>query len=147
MVLVELEDRNIGLILKYRLSSFEKFWLTSIHPLWSSSPVLQSEDVTLQHEESKSMNKDILNHPYLNHFKQKTEIIKAHVLYHKTSILHVKRERCVWVLDPKELVNEYLRTQDLIQYKCTQLIMRVSKIQNLVQKWSIWVPLRSMPKY
>jgi hypothetical protein len=38
-----------------------------------------SEDVTLQYEESKSMNKDMENYPYLNHSKQKNEIIKAHV--------------------------------------------------------------------
>jgi hypothetical protein len=71
------------------------------------------EDVTIQHRESKSMNKDIENHPYLNHSKQKTEIIKAHVLHHKTSILHVTRERDVRVLNPKGLVGKYLRTQDL----------------------------------
>jgi hypothetical protein len=35
------------------------------------------EDATLQHEESKFMNKDMENYPYLNHFKQKTEIVKA----------------------------------------------------------------------
>jgi hypothetical protein len=75
-----------------------------------------SEDVTLQHEESKSMNKAMENHPHLNHFKQKTEIIKVHVLHPKASILHVKRERerererDVRVLNPKGLVNEYLRT-------------------------------------
>jgi hypothetical protein len=39
------------------------------------------------------MNKDTENYLYLNHSKQKTEIIKAHVLLHKTSILHVTRER------------------------------------------------------
>jgi hypothetical protein len=52
-----------------------------------------SEDVTLQYGESKSMNKGMENHPCLNHSKQKTEIIKAHVLHPKSSILHVKRER------------------------------------------------------
>jgi hypothetical protein len=35
-----------------------------------------SEDVTLQYGESKSMNKDIENHLYLNHSKQKTEMSK-----------------------------------------------------------------------
>jgi hypothetical protein len=72
-----------------------------------------SEDVTLQHGKSKSMNKNMKNHSYLNHSKQKTKIVKAHVLLHKTSILHVTRERDVQVLDPKGLVNEYLGTQDL----------------------------------
>jgi hypothetical protein len=52
-----------------------------------------SEDVTLQYGESKSMNKDMEHHPCLNHSKQKIEIIKAHVLLHKVSILHVKRGR------------------------------------------------------
>jgi hypothetical protein len=52
-----------------------------------------SEDVTLQHGELKYMNKDMENHPHLNHSKQKTEIIKVHALHPKASILHVKRER------------------------------------------------------
>jgi hypothetical protein len=52
-----------------------------------------SEDVTLQYGESKSMNKDMENHPCLNHSKQKTEIIKAHVLHLKSSFLHMTRER------------------------------------------------------
>jgi hypothetical protein len=52
-----------------------------------------SEDVTLQHGESKSMNKDMENHLYLNHSKQKTEIITAHVLHPEFSFLHVTRER------------------------------------------------------
>jgi hypothetical protein len=58
------------------------------------------------------MNKDMENHLYLNHSKQKTEIIKAHVLLHKTFILYVirERERDVLVLDPKGLVDEYLGT-------------------------------------
>jgi hypothetical protein len=72
-----------------------------------------SEDVTLQYGESKSMNKDIENHPYLNHSKQKTEIIKAHVLHPESSFLHMTRERDVQVLDPKGLVDKYLGTQDL----------------------------------
>jgi hypothetical protein len=73
------------------------------------------EDVTKQHGESKSMNKDMENQPYLNHSKQKIEIVKAHVLHHKTSILHVtrERERDVRVLDLKGLVGKYLGTQDL----------------------------------
>jgi hypothetical protein len=79
------------------------------------------EDVTLQHGESKSMNKDMENHLYFNHSKQKTEIIKAHILLHKTSILHVKRERDVRVLDPKGLANEYLGTQDLDTHKALNL--------------------------
>jgi hypothetical protein len=66
-----------------------------------------SEDVTLQHRELKSMNKDMENHPYLNHSKQKIEIIKAHVLHSESSILHVtnkrERERDVRVFDPKGL--------------------------------------------
>jgi integrase len=59
------------------------------------------------------MNKDMENHPYLNHSKQKTEIVKAHVFHHKMSILHVTGEGDVRVLDPKGLVSKYLRTQDL----------------------------------
>jgi hypothetical protein len=80
-----------------------------------------SEDVTLQYGESKSMNKGMENHQCLNHSKQKTEIIKAHVLHPNTSILHMTRERDVQVLDPKGLVNEYLRTQDLDTYKALNL--------------------------
>jgi hypothetical protein len=52
-----------------------------------------SEDVTLQYEKSKSMNKDMENHPYLNHSKQKIEIIKIHVLHPESSFLHMTRER------------------------------------------------------
>jgi hypothetical protein len=52
-----------------------------------------SEDVTLQNGESKSMNKDMENHLYLNHSKQKTEIIKAHVLHPESSFLQMTRER------------------------------------------------------
>jgi hypothetical protein len=40
-----------------------------------------SEDVTLQHRELKAMDKDMENHLYLNHSKQKTKIIKAHVVH------------------------------------------------------------------
>jgi hypothetical protein len=54
-----------------------------------------SEDVTLQHGKLKAMNKDMENDQYLNHSKQKTEIIKAHILHPKTFILHVTRERDV----------------------------------------------------
>jgi hypothetical protein len=96
-----------------------------------------SENITLQHGELKAMNKDIGNHLYLSHSKQKTEIVKAHVLHPKTSILHVTRERergDVRVLDSKGLVGKYLGTQDLDTHKCTQLIMEVSKMQNLLQK-------------
>jgi hypothetical protein len=60
-----------------------------------------SEDVTLQYGELKSMNKDMENHLYLNHSKQKTEIIKAHVLYPESSFLHMTREREIsesWIL-------------------------------------------------
>jgi hypothetical protein len=47
-----------------------------------------------QYVESNIMNRYLENHLYLNHSKQKkTEIIKAHVLLPKASILHVKRER------------------------------------------------------
>jgi hypothetical protein len=53
------------------------------------------------------------NHLYLNHSKQKTKIIKAHLLLPKAFILHVKRERDVQVLGPKELVDKYLGTQGL----------------------------------
>jgi hypothetical protein len=52
-----------------------------------------SEDVTLQYGKSKSMNKDMENHPYLNHSKQKTKIIKCHVLHPESSFLHMIRER------------------------------------------------------
>jgi hypothetical protein len=52
-----------------------------------------SEDVTLQHREFMAMYKDMENHMYLNHSKQKSEIVKAHVLHPKTSILHMTRER------------------------------------------------------
>jgi hypothetical protein len=63
--------------------------------------------------ELNDMNKHMENNVYLNHSKQKTEIIKAHVLLPKASILHVKRERDVQVLDPKGLVDKYLGTQNL----------------------------------
>jgi hypothetical protein len=55
------------------------------------------------------------NHSYLNHSKQKTEIIKAHVLHPESSFLHMtrERERDVQVLDLKGLVDKYLGTQDL----------------------------------
>jgi hypothetical protein len=63
------------------------------------------------------MNKDMENHLYLSHSKQKNEIIKAHVLHPESSFLHMirerERERDVRVLDPKGLVNKYLGTQDL----------------------------------
>jgi hypothetical protein len=39
------------------------------------------------------MNKDMENRLYLNHSKQKTEIIKAHVLHPESSFLHMTRER------------------------------------------------------
>jgi hypothetical protein len=52
-----------------------------------------SEDVTLQYGKSKSMNKDMENHPYLNHSKQKADIIKAHVLHPESSFLHMTRGR------------------------------------------------------
>jgi hypothetical protein len=69
------------------------------------------------------MNKDMENHLYLNHSKQKTEIIKAHVLRPESSFLHMtrERERNVQVLDPKGLVNEYLETQDLDTHKALNL--------------------------
>jgi hypothetical protein len=72
-----------------------------------------SEDVTLQYGESKSVSKNMENHLYLNHSKQKIKIIKAHVLHPESSFLHMTRERDVQVLDPKELVDKYLGTQDL----------------------------------
>jgi hypothetical protein len=59
------------------------------------------------------MNKDMEYDPYLNHSKQKTEIVKAHVLHLESSFLHVTRERDIWVLNPKGLVDKYLGTQDL----------------------------------
>jgi hypothetical protein len=68
-----------------------------------------------QYVKSNTMNKHMENHLYLNHYKQKTEIIKAHVLHPKSSFLHMTRERegDVQVLDPKGLVDKYLVTQDL----------------------------------
>jgi predicted nucleotidyltransferase len=68
-----------------------------------------------QYVKPNAINKHMENHLYLNHSKQKTEIIKAHVLLPKSSFLHMTRdrERDVQVLDPKGLVNEYLGTQDL----------------------------------
>jgi hypothetical protein len=54
----------------------------------------ESEDVTVQYRKSKFMNKDMENHPCLNHSKPKTEIIKAHVLHPESSFLHMTRERC-----------------------------------------------------
>jgi hypothetical protein len=72
-----------------------------------------SEDITLQHGELKAMNKDMENHPYLNHSKQKTKIIKTHVFHPKSSFLHMTRERDVQVFDPKGLVDKYLGTHDL----------------------------------
>jgi hypothetical protein len=45
-----------------------------------------------QYVESNAMNKHMENHLYLNHSKQKTEIIKAYVLHPKSS-LHMTRER------------------------------------------------------
>jgi hypothetical protein len=66
-----------------------------------------------QYVESNAMSKDMENHPCLNHSKQKTEIIKAHVLHPKFSFLHMTRERDIQVLDPKGLVNKYLGTQDV----------------------------------
>jgi hypothetical protein len=74
-----------------------------------------------QYVESKSMNKNMENHPCLNHSKQKTEIIKPHVLNPNTSILQIIRERDVQVLDPKGLVNENLGTQDLDAHKTLNL--------------------------
>jgi hypothetical protein len=53
-----------------------------------------SEYVTLQYGESKSINTDMENHSYLNHSKQNTEIVNAHVLHLKSSFLHMTRERC-----------------------------------------------------
>jgi hypothetical protein len=72
-----------------------------------------SEDVTLQHGELNTMNKDMENYPYLNHSKQNTEIIKALVLHSESSFLHMTSEREVRVLDPKGLVGKYLGTHDL----------------------------------
>jgi hypothetical protein len=66
-----------------------------------------------QYVESNTVNKHMENHLYLNHSKQKTKIIKTHVLLPKASILHVKREKDVQVLDPKGFVDKYLRNQDL----------------------------------
>jgi hypothetical protein len=54
-----------------------------------------SEDVILQLGELKAENKDMENHPYLNHSKQKIEIVKVHVLHPEFSFLHIIRERCL----------------------------------------------------
>jgi hypothetical protein len=78
-----------------------------------------SEDVILQHMELKSMNKDMENHLYLIHSKQKTEIVKAHVLHPESSFLHMIRERDVRVLDPKGLVVSNWKPKTWIQHKCT----------------------------
>jgi hypothetical protein len=52
------------------------------------------------------------NHLYLNHSKQKIEIVKAHVLHPESSFLYMarERERDVRVLNPKGLVGKYLGT-------------------------------------
>jgi hypothetical protein len=39
--LTELEERGVGSILEYTPSSYDEFLLASIHPLCSSSPILQ----------------------------------------------------------------------------------------------------------
>jgi hypothetical protein len=71
------------------------------------------------------------NHPYLNDFKQKIEIVKAHVFHLESSFLHDKREMSEsWI--PKGLSVNTWEPKTWIQHKCTQLIMRVSKMQNLV---------------
>jgi hypothetical protein len=60
------------------------------------------------------MNNDMENHPYLNHSKQKIEIVKSS--YSPSQNLHPtcdKRERDVRGLDLKGLVGKYLGTQDL----------------------------------
>jgi hypothetical protein len=70
-----------------------------------------SEDVTLQYGELKSMNKDMENHSYLNHSKQKTEIIKLmSSILNPPSYIWQERERDVQVLDPKGLVDNILGT-------------------------------------
>jgi hypothetical protein len=74
-----------------------------------------------QYVESNAMNKHMENHLYLNHSKQTTKIIKAHVLHPKSSFLYMIRERDVQVLDLKGLVNEYLGTQDLDTHKALNL--------------------------
>jgi hypothetical protein len=63
--------------------------------------------------ESNAMNKHMENHLYLNHSKQKNEIIKPHVLHPKSSFILMIRERDVQVLNPKGLVDKYLGIQDL----------------------------------
>jgi hypothetical protein len=90
-----------------------KFHITRKRKIECMRAYRVSEDVTLQHGELKAMNKDMENHLYLNHSKQKTEIIKAHALHPKSSFLHMTRERDARVLDPKGLVDKYLRTHDL----------------------------------
>jgi hypothetical protein len=89
------------------------------------------------------MNKDMENHPYLSYSKQKTEIVKAHVLHPESSFLYMTRERDVQVLNPKGLAGRYLGTQDLDTHKCTQLIMRVSKIQKCGLKMNFESPLEA----
>jgi hypothetical protein len=65
------------------------------------------------------MNEDMENHPCLNHSKQKTEIVKAHVLHPESSFLHMtrERERDVKVLDPKGLVDKSLEPRTWIHIK------------------------------
>jgi ATP-dependent helicase YprA (DUF1998 family) len=52
-----------------------------------------SEDVVIQYRESNAMNKHRENHTYLKHSKQKTKIVKAHVLHPESSFVHMARER------------------------------------------------------
>jgi hypothetical protein len=70
------------------------------------------------------------NHSYLNHSEQKTKIVKAHVLHPEFSFLHMtrERERDVRVLDPEGLAVSIWEPKPWIQHKCTQLIMRISKM-------------------
>jgi hypothetical protein len=70
-----------------------------------------SEDVTLQHGELKTMNKNIGNHKYLSHSKQKTE--SSCSPSQNPLPIYDKLERDVQVLDPKGLIGKYLETQDL----------------------------------
>jgi hypothetical protein len=77
------------------------------------------------------MNKDIENHPYLNHSNQKTEIVKAHVL-HPPSFIYIEREKVdgfVLGLVRKLLEIQHLtmRPEEDITVFCTSPFERVGR--------------------
>jgi hypothetical protein len=72
-----------------------------------------SEDVTLQHRKLKTKNKDMENHPYLNHSKQRKPRSSRLMFSIPKLPSYMLEERNVRVLDPKGLVGKYLGTHDL----------------------------------